>query len=196
MGYQDDLTLIVICRFLAELLKPLIIDAITIDLRVQMAEKEGATLLCAPTFESIGDGYILAGKQRHCRPPLETWQKFESGARTILARGSGRRRLTKIELLPIIGLLGHVAQFVRCGSVLEIGGNMLLRVQKGVPETFRLVDGDGGIVKALCGMLAKYARGGFKPLVRTAQAFHFGETECAHSAARSGRLHAAGWREG
>lgn len=72
LDYQDDLTLIVICGLLAKLLESLIIDAITMNLRVQMAEKAGATMPSAPTFESIRDGYVLVGKQRHCRPRLKT----------------------------------------------------------------------------------------------------------------------------
>lgn len=38
LNYQDDLTLVSVCGFLAELLEPLIIGSITVDLRVQMME--------------------------------------------------------------------------------------------------------------------------------------------------------------
>lgn len=63
----------------------------------------------APTLESIGAGYVLDGNQRQCRPRLETWQKFERGAKKILALERGRHRLAKEDVLHIIGLLGHVA---------------------------------------------------------------------------------------
>lgn len=68
LGYQEDLTLVVICNELAELLESLIIDANTMDLRLQMAEKGVATMPGAPSFESIGAGYVLGGKYRRCRP--------------------------------------------------------------------------------------------------------------------------------
>lgn len=96
------------------------------DLRVHMKEKSGTTMPSAPMFEPIGLGYMLGEKYRHCRPRLETWQKFELGAKNILALGHGRHRLTKENLIPVTCLLGHVAQFVREGSVLRNGGNMPL----------------------------------------------------------------------
>lgn len=59
---------------------------------------------------------------------------------------------------------------------------MQLRAQKSVPDEFWFVDGDGGPFKALGGIVRQYARGKFKPLVRTAQAFHLGAAECAADA--------------
>lgn len=56
---------------------------------------------------------------------------------------------------------------------------MLLRTQKSLPNEFRFVDGNEWLFRALEGVLRKYARGKFKPLVRTAQDFHFGAAECA-----------------
>lgn len=50
LDYQDDLALFVICGFLAEMLEPLIIDANTVDLRVQMAKNNGATMSSTPAF--------------------------------------------------------------------------------------------------------------------------------------------------
>lgn len=72
MDYHDDLTLATDCKLLAELIEPLLIDAITMELRVQMAKKGVTTLPSVPNFESIGAGYVLGGKQRHCRPRPET----------------------------------------------------------------------------------------------------------------------------
>lgn len=66
--------------------------------------------------------------------------------------------------------------------MLQNGGNMLLRAQNGVPDEFRFVDSNGKLFKALDGMLRKYVRGKLKPLMRTAQEFHFGAAECATNA--------------
>lgn len=70
--YPEDLKLIFICGLLAELLEPLIIDAITMNMRMQMAEKAGEKIPSASTFESIGSGYVLIGKHRHCKPRMKT----------------------------------------------------------------------------------------------------------------------------
>lgn len=95
LDYQDDLDLVFVCKLLADLLEPLIIDAITMNLHVQMEKKNGATFPTVPTFESIGARNVLGGKRRHCTSRAETWQKLQRGANKILSLERGRRRLAK-----------------------------------------------------------------------------------------------------
>lgn len=88
---------------------------------------------------------------------------------------------------------GARSPFFRWGSVLRNGGNMLLRTQKGVPDEFRFVDSNGRLLGALDGMLRKFARGEFKPLVRTLQAFHCGAAEFAADACMPQGGEEGGW---
>lgn len=70
---------------------------------------------------------------------------------------------------------------------------MLLLTQKGVPDEFRFIDCDGNLIKALGGMLRKYAHWDLKPLVHFSQAFQLGAVECAADACMPQDGEEGGW---
>lgn len=97
-------------------------------------------------FDSIGSKYVLSGNYRHCIPCQESWENFATLALRIIALGPGKHRIVKDYFLPIIGLLGPVSQCMIGGSTYHNGDNMLLKAQKGVPESARIFHGDGKFV--------------------------------------------------
>lgn len=57
-------------------------------------------------------------------------------------------------MLQTISLLEHVSQFNVGDSMCRNGGNMLLKAQKGVPESVWIFDGNGKLVTALKSIMA------------------------------------------